>query len=71
MSDVEMGQSTEIVPRRKRLTRRQRRRCPHSNLRAIWGDEINALNSRLSCRDCGRLLDGPPSLAALRKGELS
>lgn len=54
---------------RKRLSRRARRRCPHSNLRGIYGDEINARNSRLACLDCGRLLDGPVSLAESRRGE--
>ena len=57
--------STESV----RLTWRQRRRCPHSNLRGIYGDEINARRSRLECRDCRRFIDGPVSLAESRRGE--
>lgn len=48
-----------------------KRACPHSFLRAIHGDEINAAGGRrLVCRDCGALLDGPVSLAAARAGEL-
>ena len=44
--------------------------CPHSELEPIYGDEINALGGfRLRCRDCGRLIDGPPTLAASRKDE--
>jgi hypothetical protein len=47
------------------------RRCPHSNLRGIYGDEINYTpkGSRLHCLDCGRFLDGPVKLANLREGE--
>lgn len=48
----------------------RRRRCPHSNLEGIYGDEINATGGlRLYCWDCHRFLDGPVSLAASRKGE--
>lgn len=47
------------------VERKNWRRCPHVNLRGIYGDEINATprGYRLQCRDCGRLLDGPVSLA--------
>lgn len=40
-------------------------RCPHTNLRGIYGDEINRTpkGRRLRCEDCGRLLDGPVSLS--------
>lgn len=39
-------------------------RCPHANIRGIYGDEINQSGGyRLVCRDCGLLLDGPVSLA--------
>lgn len=53
------------------MRRRDRNRCPHSNLRGIYGDEINRTPrfSRLQCRDCGRLLDGPVMLAVVRAGE--
>lgn len=53
------------------MRRRDRKRCPHSNLRGIYGDEINHTPrfSRLQCRDCGQLLDGPVMLAVLRAGE--
>lgn len=45
--------------------------CPHSNLRGIYGDEINHTPGyrRLQCNDCGRFLDGPVHLAALRQEE--
>lgn len=54
------------------MRRRDRKRCPHSNLRGIYGDEINHTPrfSRLQCRDCGRFLDGPVMLATLRAGEV-
>lgn len=41
------------------------RRCPHSNIRGVYGDEIIfAANwRRLQCLDCWRYLDGPLSLA--------
>ena len=49
---------------------RQRRHCAHSRLRPIYGDEINFVGGwRLWCRDCGRFIDGPVSLAAMREGE--
>lgn len=45
-------------------------RCPHSNLRGIYGDEINAVGGfRLQCRDCGSYLYGPVILARLREDE--
>ena len=54
----------------ERPTWRKRRHCPHSDLEPIYGDEINRLGGyRLICRDCGRLIDGPPTLAASRKDE--
>jgi len=40
------------------------RRCPHPKLEGIYGDAINyAGGRRLWCRRCGRVLDGPVSLA--------
>ena len=41
------------------------RRCPHASLRGIYGDQQIAHygGHRLICTDCGRLLDGPVSLA--------
>ena len=47
-----------------------RNRCPHSNLRPIYGDEIIFATpkfSRLQCRNCGKYLDGPVSLAYTTK----
>ena len=39
-------------------------RCPHVRISGIYGDEINHYGGyRLSCDDCGRLLDGAVSLA--------
>lgn len=39
-------------------------RCPHANMRGVYGDEINDCGGyRLRCCDCGRYLDGPLSLA--------
>ena len=39
-------------------------RCPHVRISGIYGDEINHCGGyRLSCDDCGRLLDGTVSLA--------
>ena len=39
-------------------------RCPHVRISGIYGDEINHCGGcRLSCDDCGRLLDGAVSLA--------
>lgn len=47
-------------------------RCPHSNLTGIYGDMVNQVGGwRLRCRDCGRYLDGPVSLAESRKPEWS
>lgn len=41
-----------------------RRRCPHTSLVGIHGDEIIMCGWwRLYCIDCERLLDGPVSLA--------
>lgn len=46
------------------------RRCPHSRLRGIYGDEINATGGyRLACEDCGRVLEGPVNLAKMRERE--
>lgn len=46
---------------------RARRRCPHSHLRGIYGDEITFVGFwRLECLDCGRYLNGPASLASTR-----
>lgn len=47
-------------------------RCPHSNLRPIYGDEIIVCTpdfNRLQCRDCRRYLNGPVALAAHRSKE--
>ena len=39
-------------------------RCPHVWKSGIYGDEINhSAGYRLRCDNCGRLLDGPVSLA--------
>lgn len=48
-----------------RLTMEARRHCPHMDIRGIYGDEINHTPGcrRLQCMDCGRLLDGPASIA--------
>lgn len=49
---------------------RERRHCPHSNLRPIYGDEIiQAGFRRLQCMDCRQLLDGPVALAEKRREE--
>lgn len=50
---------------------RARRRCPHSRLRGIYGDEVNLTpgGCRLECLDCGALLRGSVMLALLRAGE--
>jgi hypothetical protein len=48
----------------------KRLRCPHSNLRGIYGDEIIAVGyRRLHCLDCGAYLDGPVILARIREDE--
>jgi hypothetical protein len=66
------------MPRRPRsayhglLGRRARRRCPHSDLQGIYGDEVVAVGWwRLWCRGCRRFVDGPVSLARSREGESS
>ena len=54
----------------KENTMSVRSRCPHSNLRPIYGDEIIFATpkfSRLQCRNCGKYLDGPVSLAYTTK----
>ena len=51
-----------------------RNRCPHSNLRPIYGDEIIFATpkfSRLQCRNRGKYLDGPVSLAYTTKPTLT
>ena len=46
--------------------------CAHSNLRPIYGDEVNANGGwRLGCNDCGRYIAGPVSLAENRRGEMN
>lgn len=53
-----------------RMSRRDRRRCPHSNLEGTYGDEINRVGGlRLYCHDCHRYLNGPVSLAESRRSE--
>lgn len=48
-----------------------RRRCPHLDLRGIFGDEIIQVGYwRLQCRDCGQFLDGPVTLAAPKDEEI-
>jgi hypothetical protein len=45
---------------------KKRSRCPHRQLRGIFGDEIifaTPFYSRLQCLECGKYLDGPVSLA--------
>lgn len=46
----------------------RRKHCPHVRLRGIYGDEINHTPGyrRNQCLDCGRLLDGPVSIAVSR-----
>jgi hypothetical protein len=52
--------------------RHARRRCPHSDLQGIYGDEIaNVGFYRLFCRACRRFIDGPVSLAQSRESEPS
>ncbi|OHD15001.1 MAG: hypothetical protein A2Y38_25645 [Spirochaetes bacterium GWB1_59_5] len=47
---------------------RKWRHCPHENIRGIYGDMINYVGGRrLVCMDCGNLLDGPVSIAELRR----
>lgn len=46
------------------------RRCPHSRLEGIYGDEINRVGGwRLRCVDCKRYLDGPVDLEFNRHNE--
>ena len=46
------------------IDRWRTRRCPHARREGIYGDPINWCGGyRLRCADCGRLLDGPVSLA--------
>lgn len=49
---------------------RKRRHCPHVSVRGIYGDAILHTPGyrRNVCMDCGRLLDGPVSIAAERGG---
>jgi hypothetical protein len=51
-----------------RLTMRGQH-CPHTHVRGIYGDEINHTPGyrRNECLDCGRLLDGPVSIAVERR----
>ena len=54
------------------MKRKDRRHCPHSRLRAIYGDEIRFVGWwRLHCLDCGRYLNGSPTLAESRKSEVA
>lgn len=51
--------------------RNARRRCPHSQLMGVYGDEITYVGWwRIWCRGCGRYLDGPVSLVASRFSEI-
>lgn len=54
--------------RHRRHVGRRSRRCPHTTIHGIYGDAINHYGARLVCADCGRLLDGPVSLAGTRPG---
>lgn len=48
-----------------------RKRCPHSDLEGIYGDQINHVGGwRLWCHDCRRYIDGPVSLATSRRNEI-
>lgn len=51
--------------------RTRRRHCPHTHLRGIYGDEINATpgGRRLQCMDCYSYLDGAVELASARRDE--
>jgi hypothetical protein len=50
--------------------RTARRRCPHSDLQGVYGDEVRAAGwYRLWCRACHRFVDGPVSLAQSRERE--
>lgn len=48
---------------------RRKWHCPHVHVRGIYGDEINATPGfrRVQCLTCGRLLDGPVSIAVVRR----
>lgn len=47
---------------------RKRARCPHVHVVGIYGDAIIASGwFRIRCLDCGRLLDGPVSIAVDRQ----
>lgn len=47
-----------------------RRRCPHSLIESIHGDEVNTVGGwRLRCHGCRRYLDGPAVLAGARVRE--
>lgn len=48
------------------MKRRDRKYCPHANLRGIYGDEANH-GFRLWCMDCDRPISGPVSLAKVRE----
>ena len=53
--------------------RQARRRCPHSDLQAIYGDAIIHLTLdgfRLYCWQCRQMIDGPVSLADNRRKEI-
>lgn len=74
------GATRTSSPRWRRLERvvipwwqfRKRVRCPHVDVRGIYGYEVIAAGfKRLWCADCGRLLDGPVSIAVARQACLS
>lgn len=48
----------------------KRNRCPHANIRGVYGDEIIFVAGwrRLQCVDCGRYLDGGLELANTQDG---
>ena len=50
------------------MRRLERKHCPHLRVVGIYGDQINRTpgGRRLRCSDCGRLLDGPVSIATDR-----
>ena len=46
---------------------RNRAHCPHEHIEGIYGDEVWLVGGfRLRCRDCGRYLHGPVTLATTR-----
>lgn len=50
--------------------RQARRRCPHSELSPIYGDDINRVGGwRLRCNGCARYLDGNVRLVFDRETE--